>query len=122
VVVARTFDSTNEVGRGYNAAAWHFSHPCRNLYFPDVESMVEAEFLVPLMQHVNYDSRRPQRHAARQHQLAALNEMRMGSWPASSRSSCRPNSPLTRAKEAQDRRRRVVQRPVAAVATSSREY
>jgi hypothetical protein len=114
-----TFDSTDKAAHAYNAAAWRFGRPCRDHNFPDVKSMAESEFLKPLMQYVDYDARRQQRRTARQHQLAALDEMCMGSQPASSRSSCRPNSPLTRAKESQDRRRRVVQRRVTAAAATS---
>jgi hypothetical protein len=33
--------------RAYDMAAWRFRHSRRDMNFPDVESLEEAEFLVP---------------------------------------------------------------------------
>jgi hypothetical protein len=44
-----TFDNADEAAHAYGTSAWCFSCPRRDLNFPDVESMAEAEFLAPLM-------------------------------------------------------------------------
>jgi hypothetical protein len=41
------YDAPELAVRAYDAAAWRFQHPRRDLNFPDVESLEEAEFFTP---------------------------------------------------------------------------
>jgi hypothetical protein len=42
-----TYDVPARTTRAYDAAAWRFRRPQRDLNIPDVESLEEAEFLAP---------------------------------------------------------------------------
>jgi hypothetical protein len=73
----RTFNGIDEEARTYDAGAWHFGQPRRDLNFTDVESMAEAEFVTLPMQYVDYDAQRQQRRNAKHHWLASLDDMHM---------------------------------------------
>jgi hypothetical protein len=55
------------VARAYDAAAWRFRCPWRDMNFPDVESLEEAEFLAPPPLLTNADRAR---HRQEQRRLA----------------------------------------------------
>jgi hypothetical protein len=42
-----TFNTKEEAARGYDAAAWRFGRPCRNMNFLEIMSLVEAEMVAP---------------------------------------------------------------------------
>jgi hypothetical protein len=42
-----TYPTTELAARIYDAAAWHFRRPRRDMNFPDVESLEKVEFLAP---------------------------------------------------------------------------
>jgi hypothetical protein len=42
-----TFNSPEEAARAYDAAAWRLGRPCRQMNFPETESLEEAQFLAP---------------------------------------------------------------------------
>ncbi|KAK1664870.1 hypothetical protein QYE76_053029 [Lolium multiflorum] len=42
-----TYNTPELAARAYDAAAWRFRRPRRDMNFPDVESLEEAEFLAP---------------------------------------------------------------------------
>ncbi|KAK1604231.1 hypothetical protein QYE76_027904 [Lolium multiflorum] len=42
-----TYNTPELAARAYDAAAWRFRRPGRDMNFPDVESLEEAEFLAP---------------------------------------------------------------------------
>ncbi|KAM0853629.1 hypothetical protein ACQ4PT_050960 [Festuca glaucescens] len=42
-----TFNSLEEAARAYDAAAWRFGWPRRDLNFPDIPTRADAEMLAP---------------------------------------------------------------------------
>jgi hypothetical protein len=46
-LILGTYTTAELATRAYDAAAWRFRCPRRDMSFPDVESLEEAEFLAP---------------------------------------------------------------------------
>jgi hypothetical protein len=72
-----TFNMPELARRAYDAAAWRLRRPRRDLNFPDVSSLVEAEFLAPLPRLVTNEDRRRHRHAQRCFLIAEHDERLM---------------------------------------------
>jgi hypothetical protein len=63
-----SYNTPELAARAYDAAAWRFRRPHRDLNFQDIESLEEAEILAPAPSHVNEEDRR--RHRQAQHRIA----------------------------------------------------
>jgi hypothetical protein len=63
-----SYNTPELAARAYDAAAWRFQRPHRDLNFQDIESLEEAEILAPAPSHVNEEDRR--RHRQAQHRIA----------------------------------------------------
>ncbi|KAK1669998.1 hypothetical protein QYE76_058157 [Lolium multiflorum] len=68
--------------RAYDAAAWRFRRPRRDMNFPDVESLEEAEFLAPPPCLVDDEDRRRHRQVQRRIAIAEHDEQLMRQWRA----------------------------------------
>ncbi|KAK1618073.1 hypothetical protein QYE76_023590 [Lolium multiflorum] len=74
--------NTPEAARAYDAAAWRFRRPRRDMNFPDVESLEEAEFLAPAPCLVDDEDRRRHRQVQRRIAIAEHDEQLMRQWRA----------------------------------------
>jgi hypothetical protein len=75
-----TYESPEEAAQEYDAAAWRVGHPQREMNFPEMESLAEAEFLALQPALVTEEDRR--RHRAVQGRLAIAerDERSMAEW------------------------------------------
>ncbi|KAK1645883.1 hypothetical protein QYE76_063688 [Lolium multiflorum] len=76
-----TYNTPELAARAYDAAAWRFRRPGRDMNFPDVESLEEAEFLAPPPCLVDEEDRR--RHRQVQHRIAIAERRRVRQAPPS---------------------------------------
>ncbi|KAK1651531.1 hypothetical protein QYE76_069336 [Lolium multiflorum] len=65
-----TYNTPELAARAYDAAAWRFRRPRRDMNFPDVESLEEAEFLAPAPCLVDDEDRRRHARFNRRHRRA----------------------------------------------------
>ncbi|KAK1684471.1 hypothetical protein QYE76_045319 [Lolium multiflorum] len=69
-----TYNTTELATHAYDAAAWRFRRPRRDMNFPDIESLEEAEFLAPAPCLVDEENRRCDRQAQRRIAIAERDE------------------------------------------------
>ncbi|KAK1650937.1 hypothetical protein QYE76_014524 [Lolium multiflorum] len=77
-----TYNTPELAARAYDAAAWRFRRPRRDMNFPDVESLEEAEFLAPTPCLVDDEDRRRHRQVQRRIAIAEHDEELMRQWRA----------------------------------------
>jgi hypothetical protein len=75
-----TYNTPELAARAYDAAAWRLGCPRRDLNFPDVQSLAEAEFLAPDPHLATDEDRRRHRHAQRRLLIAERDERLMQQW------------------------------------------
>ncbi|XP_051201980.1 AP2/ERF and B3 domain-containing transcription factor ARF14-like [Lolium perenne] len=79
-VTLGTFTMPELATRAYEAAAWRFRRPRRDLNFQDVESLEEAEFLVPAPRLVSEEDSRRHRQVKPRIAIAEHDEELMRQW------------------------------------------
>ena len=77
-----TYNTPELAARAYDAAAWRFRRPRRDMNFPDVESLEEAEFLAPAPCLLDDEDRRRHRQVQRRIAIAEHDEQLMRQWRA----------------------------------------
>ncbi|KAK1629481.1 hypothetical protein QYE76_003796 [Lolium multiflorum] len=77
-----TYNTPELAARAYDAAAWRFRRPWRDMNFPDVESLEEAEFLTPAPSLVDAEDRRRHRQVQRRIAIAEHDKQLMRQWRA----------------------------------------
>ncbi|KAK1696895.1 hypothetical protein QYE76_013592 [Lolium multiflorum] len=77
-----TYNTPELAARAYDAAAWRFRRPRRDMNFLDVESLEEAEFLAPTPCLIDDEDRRRHRQVQRRIAIAEHDEELMRQWRA----------------------------------------
>jgi hypothetical protein len=77
------YDAPELTACAYDAAAWCFCRPRRDLNFPDVESLEVAELLAPPPCLLDNDDRHRHHKVQRRLAIAERNEQLMDEWRAS---------------------------------------
>ncbi|KAK1645340.1 hypothetical protein QYE76_063145 [Lolium multiflorum] len=77
-----TYNTPELAARAYDAAAWRFRRPRRDMNFPDVESLEEAEFLAPPPCLVDDEDRRRHRQCSAGSPSPRNDERLMRRWRA----------------------------------------
>jgi hypothetical protein len=75
-----TLGTPELAAHAYDAVVWRFRWPRRNLNFPAVESIEEAEFLAPPPRLLNDEDRHRHRQAQRRLAIAECDEELMHRW------------------------------------------
>jgi hypothetical protein len=75
-----TYNSPEEAARAYDAAAWRIGRPRRKMNFPEMESLEEAQFLMPQPYLVTDEDRHRHRQVQRRLLITEHDERAMAAW------------------------------------------
>jgi hypothetical protein len=110
-VILGTYNASELAARAYNAAAWRFNRPRRDLNFPEVESLEVAELLAPPPRLLDNEDRHRHRKVQRRLAIAERNEQLMDEWRASFIAEEVFFNKLKRQRKRDRRRRREIDNP-----------
>jgi hypothetical protein len=82
-VILGTYDAPELAAHAYDATAWRFWRPRRDLNFPEVESLMVAELLAPPPRLIDIDDSHHHHKVQRRLAIAERNEQLMDEWRAS---------------------------------------
>src|SRR5664279_2037495 len=75
-----TFNTKEEAARAYDAAAWRFGRPRRDMNFPEIVSQAQAERVAPQPRFVSQEDERRRRQGQRRLAIAEADERDMAQW------------------------------------------